>query len=62
MNAMKALSGFPERTMGRIYAFSVDYREKRGHAYMLLDQTFTERQTVVKQPGAVPGREELFEV
>jgi len=33
------------------YAFSKDYREKRGHAYMLLDQTFTERQKVVKQPG-----------
>jgi len=33
------------------YAFSTDYREKRGHAYMLLDQTFTERQKVVKQPG-----------
>ncbi|HET7439714.1 MAG TPA: ammonia-forming cytochrome c nitrite reductase subunit c552 [Terriglobales bacterium] len=26
------------------YAFSKDYREKRGHAYMLEDQTFTERQ------------------
>jgi nitrite reductase (cytochrome c-552) len=33
------------------YAFSKDYREKRGHAYMLLDQMFTERQKVVKQPG-----------
>jgi len=33
------------------YAFSVDYREKRGHAYMLLDQTLTERQRVVTQPG-----------
>jgi len=33
------------------YAFSKDYREKRGHAYMLTDQTFTERQKVVKQPG-----------
>ena len=32
------------------YAFSKDYREKRGHAYMLTDQTFTERQKVVKQP------------
>jgi nitrite reductase (cytochrome c-552) len=39
------------KTMWAGYAFSVDYREKRGHAYMLLDQTFTERQTVVKQPG-----------
>lgn len=26
------------------YAFSADYRERRGHAYMLEDQTFTERQ------------------
>ncbi len=33
------------------YAFSKDFREERGHAYMLEDQTFTERQRVVKQPG-----------
>ena len=33
------------------YAFSKDFREERGHSYMLLDQTFTERQHVVKQPG-----------
>lgn len=33
------------------YAFAVDFREERGHAYMLDDQTFTERQHVVKQPG-----------
>jgi nitrite reductase (cytochrome c-552) len=33
------------------YAFSKDFREERGHAYMLLDQTFTERQKVAKQPG-----------
>jgi nitrite reductase (cytochrome c-552) len=33
------------------YAFSVDFREERGHAYMLVDQTFTERQKVTKQPG-----------
>ena len=26
------------------YSFSADYRERRGHAYMLDDQTFTERQ------------------
>lgn len=38
------------RRMWAGYAFSVDYREKRGHAYMLLDQTFTERQNV-GQPG-----------
>jgi nitrite reductase (cytochrome c-552) len=34
------------------YAFAVDFREERGHAYMLEDQTFTERQRVTKQPGA----------
>jgi nitrite reductase (cytochrome c-552) len=34
------------------YAFAVDFREDRGHAYMLEDQTFTQRQHVVKQPGA----------
>lgn len=33
------------------YAFSVDFREERGHAYMFSDQMFTERQHVVKQPG-----------
>src|SRR5215216_7091442 len=33
------------------YAFSIDFREERGHAYMLDDQTFTERQKVAKQPG-----------
>ena len=33
------------------YAFSKDFREERGHAYMLDDQTFTERQQVAKQPG-----------
>ncbi len=33
------------------YAFSVDFREERGHAYMLDDQTFTERQVAAKQPG-----------
>jgi nitrite reductase (cytochrome c-552) len=34
------------------YAFSLDYREKRGHAYMLRDQEQTERVTKVKQPGS----------
>jgi len=33
------------------YAFAQDFREERGHAYMLDDQIFTERQQVVKQPG-----------
>jgi len=33
------------------YAFASDFREERGHAYMLDDQVFTERQRVTKQPG-----------
>lgn len=33
------------------YAFSKDFRERRGHAYMLVDQTFTERQQFAQQPG-----------
>jgi nitrite reductase (cytochrome c-552) len=39
------------KTMWAGYAFAVDFREERGHAYMLEDQTFTERQQVAKQPG-----------
>ena len=34
------------------YAFAVDFREERGHAFMLDDQTFTGRQGAVKQPGS----------
>ena len=34
------------------YAFSVDFREERGHGYMLLDQRTTRRVTDFKQPGA----------
>ena len=34
------------------YAFSLDYREARGHAYMLFDQEVTERVTKRKQAGA----------
>lgn len=34
------------------YAFSLDYREARGHAYMLYDQTVTERVTKRQQSGA----------
>jgi nitrite reductase (cytochrome c-552) len=33
------------------YAFAKDFREERGHAYMLDDQTYTERQIAAKQPG-----------
>jgi len=39
------------KTMWAGYAFAHDFREERGHAYMLLDQTLTERQLVTKQPG-----------
>jgi nitrite reductase (cytochrome c-552) len=34
------------------YAFSLDYREARGHAYMLHDQSVTERVTKKPQSGA----------
>ncbi len=34
------------------YAFSIDYREERGHAFMLSDQDMTLRVTQRKQPGA----------
>lgn len=34
------------------YAFSIDYREERGHAFMLLDQDMTERVKQRQQPGA----------
>ena len=34
------------------YAFAIDYRERRGHAYMLQDQRETERVKQKPQPGA----------
>jgi len=34
------------------YAFCIDYREARGHAYMLSDQEVTKRVTEVQQAGA----------
>ncbi len=40
------------KTLWAGYAFAVDFREERGHAFMLADQTFTERQQAAKQPGA----------
>jgi len=49
------------------YAFAIDYRNRRGHAYMLDDQRATKRVTERKQPGSclhchasttVPYREE----
>jgi nitrite reductase (cytochrome c-552) len=39
------------KTMWAGYAFAKDFREERGHAYMLEDQVYTERQVVAKQPG-----------
>lgn len=39
------------KTMWAGYAFAVDFREERGHAFMYIDQLFTKRQDVVKQPG-----------
>jgi nitrite reductase (cytochrome c-552) len=40
------------RTVWAGYAFSHDFNEERGHAFMLLDQRLTGRQRVVEQPGA----------
>jgi len=40
------------KTLWAGYAFSYDFREERGHAYMLDDQTFTGRQQYKPQPGA----------
>ena len=39
------------KTMWAGYAFSTDFREERGHAYMLTDQVYTERQQATNQPG-----------
>ena len=39
------------KTIWAGYAFAKDFREERGHAYMLEDQVYTERQQVTKQPG-----------
>ena len=39
------------KTMWAGYAFATDFRKKRGHAYMLEDQTYTERVQNFKQPG-----------
>jgi nitrite reductase (cytochrome c-552) len=34
------------------YAFAIDYRDRRGHAYMLADQEMTRRVTERSQPGS----------
>lgn len=39
------------KTIWAGYGFAVDFREDRGHAYMLEDQTFTARQQFAPQPG-----------
>jgi nitrite reductase (cytochrome c-552) len=39
------------KTMWAGYAFATDFRKKRGHAFMLEDQTHTERVEKFKQPG-----------
>lgn len=40
------------KTLYAGYAFSIDYREARGHAYMLYDQVVTDRVNLRKQSGA----------
>lgn len=40
------------RTIFNGYAFAIDYRERRGHAFMLSDQRDTERVKQKPQPGA----------
>ena len=51
--AFQRLDEFPRyRILFAGYPFSIDYREERGHAYMLSDQEQTERVTKYKQWGA----------
>jgi nitrite reductase (cytochrome c-552) len=51
--AESKLAGDPRlKTIFNGYAFAIDYRERRGHAYMLLDQRETERVKQRPQPGA----------
>lgn len=52
-DAFQRLDADPRwRVLFKGYAFGVDYREERGHAYMLSDQDTTERVKQFKQPGA----------
>ena len=52
-DAFQKLDADPRwRELFKGYAFGVDYREERGHAYMLSDQDMTERVKDFKQPGA----------
>jgi nitrite reductase (cytochrome c-552) len=51
--AFQKLDEFPVwRELFAGYGFGIDYREERGHYYMLSDQRETERVTKLKQPGA----------
>jgi nitrite reductase (cytochrome c-552) len=51
--SFQRLDEFPRyRTLFAGYPFSADYREERGHAYMLSDQEQTERVKQFKQYGA----------
>jgi nitrite reductase (cytochrome c-552) len=51
--SFQRLEEFPlYRTLFAGYAFGVDYREERGHAYMLRDQDATQRVNQFKQPGS----------
>jgi nitrite reductase (cytochrome c-552) len=50
--AFQRLDEFPSwREIYKGYPFSVDFREDRGHAYMLTDQRETERVQIAKQFG-----------
>src|SRR5262245_15837240 len=52
VTSQSKLDLIPElRRMWAGYAFAVDFREERGHAYMLEDQIFTGRQQASPQPG-----------
>ena len=47
------LAGDPRlKTIFNGYAFAIDYRERRGHSFMLFDQRETERVKQKPQPGA----------
>ncbi len=51
--AQSRLEGDPRlRTMWAGYPFSVDFREERGHAFMLDDQSYSRRVSEFRQPGA----------
>ncbi|MDZ4832119.1 MAG: ammonia-forming cytochrome c nitrite reductase subunit c552, partial [Phycisphaerae bacterium] len=51
--AASKLSSDPRlKTIFNGYAFAIDYRERRGHAFMLQDQRDTERVKQKPQPGA----------